>query len=76
MLNRFIRTFLLAALFLILFASFLFIHPSSRAYIDPFTGEIFGDGGFEPDLSKNAQLDKDALKGGVIMGKLGNDTAK
>jgi hypothetical protein len=76
MLNRFLRTFLFAALALIVFASFVFIHPSSRAYIDPFTGEFFGEGGYEPNLSSNPGVDKDALKGRVIMAKLGNETAK
>jgi FAD-linked sulfhydryl oxidase len=76
MLNRFLRTFLIAGISLIIFASFLFIHPSSRAFIDPFTGELFGEGGFEPNLSSSPDVDKDALKGGVIMAKLGNETAK
>jgi len=76
MLNRFLRTFLFAAIALIVFASFIFIHPSSRAYIDPFTGEFFGEGGSEPQPTSSPEVDKDALKGGVIMGKLGNETAK
>jgi hypothetical protein len=50
------------------------LHEPSRAYIDPWTGQFFGDGGVEqsirfPSTVKNA-------KGEVIMPKLGNETAK
>ena len=85
MLNRFLRTFLIAGITLLIVGSFFFIHPSSRAFIDPFTGELFGEGGFEPDLSGKGGgsddesgfgVEKDALRGGVIMDKLGNETAK
>lgn len=69
-------------------------------YIDPWTGEFFGEGGVEKDMrliprptawvklgsgpsapeSALGVVDKDkgvgVLQGGVIMSKLGNETAK
>lgn len=54
------------------------MHPPSRSYIDPWTGQIFGDGGI--DYYLHPKLIPDPLvggvKGGVIMSKLGNETAK
>jgi FAD-linked sulfhydryl oxidase len=54
------------------------IHPPSRAYIDPWTGDLFGEGGVEKDLrvSSNAGTVPESVHGGVIMSKLGNATAK
>ena len=55
------------------------IHPPSRAYIDPWTGQFFGEGGvertFNSDANQNLPI-TDGGKGHVIMGKLGNATAK
>lgn len=54
------------------------LHPPSRAYIDPWTGELFGEGGVEKDLrvpgSKGST--PESAHGEVIMTKLGNATAK
>lgn len=54
------------------------VHPPSRTYIDPWTGELFGEGGLEGNL--HSKLDPNlrigGVKGGVIMSKLGNETAK
>ena len=76
MLTRFLRSFLLIALALILILSFFIIQPSSRAYVDPFTGELFAEGGTEADPAKAQDVDPEGLRGGVIMSKLGNETAK
>ncbi|CAL1711756.1 unnamed protein product [Somion occarium] len=92
MFSRFTRAFLFIVLALFLFASLAFLHPPSRAYIDPWTGDLFGDGGVERDLYrisspplqhnppgipiKDAIPASDVVSGGVIMGKLGNATAK
>lgn len=43
--------------------------------MNPWTGEIFGEGGVEKDL-KNGPPSPDGVRGGVIMSKLGNATAK
>ncbi|KAK7036486.1 hypothetical protein VNI00_011683 [Paramarasmius palmivorus] len=56
-----------------------FLHPPARSYIDPWTGQLFGEGGVENSL--NIQQPKmpwegSSSKGGVIMSKLGNATAK
>jgi len=55
------------------------LHAPSRAYIDPWTGQFFGEGGVEQG-SRNAGTGSWAAvkgaKGGVIMPKLGNETAK
>ena len=54
-------------------------HEPSRSYIDPWTGQLFGEGGVEPHVpvggSAAFRTVKNA-KGGVIMPKLGNETAK
>ena len=59
------------------------LHPPSRAYIDPWTGQLFGEGGVEKTLkslhlSGNDTIPKPivGVEGGVIMAKLGNETAK
>ena len=53
-----------------------YLHPKSRAYIDPWTGELFGEGGLEKELFAPPKISKEAVKGDVIMSKLGNATAK
>lgn len=65
-------------------------HEPSRAYIDPWTGQLFGEGGVEGSVaaakeqagkhfrfnsSKSPSEIKNA-KGSVIMPKLGNETVK
>jgi FAD-linked sulfhydryl oxidase len=49
------------------------LHPPSRAYLDPWTGELFGEGGVEKDVQR---VPAKGVSGGVIMSKLGNETAK
>ena len=48
--------------------------------MDSLTGELFGEGGVERDLHPPPPLEPgeslEVAKGGVIMGKLGNETAK
>jgi hypothetical protein len=51
-------------------------HPPSRAYIDPWTGELFGEGGVEKDVQSRRRPPTSGVSGGVIMPKLGNETAK
>jgi FAD-linked sulfhydryl oxidase len=54
------------------------IRSPSRTYLDPWTGQLFGEGGLEgnlrPKLDPNARIG--GVEGGVIMSKLGNETAK
>jgi hypothetical protein len=50
------------------------LHPPLRAYVDPWTGLHFGEGGVEK--SWNRPPGKGVVHGGVIMPKLGNETAK
>lgn len=52
------------------------LHPPSRAYFDPWSGQIFGEGGVEKTLQPVKLPDKSVTEGGVIMAKLGNETAK
>jgi hypothetical protein len=61
-----------------LLATVAFLHPPSRAYIDPWTGDFFGEGGVEQDLRLPLHDGVRPLlaQGGVIMSKLGNETAK
>ncbi|KAG1878798.1 ERV/ALR sulfhydryl oxidase domain-containing protein [Suillus subluteus] len=50
MISRFARSFLVIVLGLFLLATAAFFHPPSRSYIDPWTGDFFGEGGVEQDL--------------------------
>lgn len=52
------------------------VHPPSRAYIDPWTGELFGEGGVEMDVLPHGNPLSSGISGDVIMPKLGNETAK
>lgn len=54
------------------------MHPPSRAYIDPWTGELFGEGGVEKMFHAQpiTNVATGGSEGGVIMTKLGNETAK
>jgi FAD-linked sulfhydryl oxidase len=55
------------------------VHPPSRAYIDPWSGQLFGEGGVEKTLHPEDALKSHLgsnVKGKVIMSKLGNETAK
>ncbi|KAG1746399.1 ERV/ALR sulfhydryl oxidase domain-containing protein [Suillus lakei] len=78
MISRFAKSFLTIVLGLFLLATVVFLHPPSRAYIDPWTGDFFGEGGVEQDLSPALYNGARPLsaQGGVIMSKLGNETAK
>jgi FAD-linked sulfhydryl oxidase len=75
MLTRFLRTFILILVLLIVVGSFLFISPRSRTYLDPFTEKFSELGGFDTHLPKSG-VDGAALNGQVIMPKLGNETVK
>ncbi|KAF8554909.1 hypothetical protein OG21DRAFT_1385292, partial [Imleria badia] len=84
MISRFSRSFVAITVALFLLATIAFLHPPSRAYIDPWTGEFFGEGGVEKDMRLLPRPTADSgdekgvgvLQGGVIMSKLGNETAK
>ncbi|KAF4598790.1 hypothetical protein EYR38_007198 [Pleurotus pulmonarius] len=82
MISRFAKSFVAIILALLVLTTIALLHPPSRAYIDPWTGELFGEGGVEQFMHRpshatafNDQLAK-GVEGGVIMGKLGNATAK
>lgn len=87
MLSRFARLFCLIIVSLLILATLASLHPQTRAYIDPWTGELWGEGGVEKDLRvlypDNSKEYGPAhsgvvggVDGGVIMSKLGNETAK
>ncbi|KAJ3482368.1 hypothetical protein NLI96_g7020 [Meripilus lineatus] len=82
MISRFSKAFLLIIFALFVIGSIALLHPPSRSYMDPWTGDFFGEGGVEKDLHVNqkppsppAKQDQ-SVHGGVIMAKLGNATAK
>ncbi|KAG6381984.1 ERV/ALR sulfhydryl oxidase domain-containing protein [Boletus reticuloceps] len=50
MISRFSRSFVAITVALLLLATIAFLHPPSRGYIDPWTGELFGEGGVEKDI--------------------------
>ncbi|EIN06654.1 hypothetical protein PUNSTDRAFT_54065 [Punctularia strigosozonata HHB-11173 SS5] len=77
MISRFSKAFLAIVLGLFLITSLTFLHAPSRAYLDPWTGDLFGEGGVEKSLHNAAPGPAlAAVQGDVIMSKLGNATAK
>ncbi|KZP13741.1 hypothetical protein FIBSPDRAFT_797519 [Athelia psychrophila] len=74
MLSRFARSFLAIILALVLLTTFAMLHPPSRAYMS-WNGDLYGEGGVEQDIYHVDPL-KSGVSGGVIMSKLGNETAK
>lgn len=86
---RFTRTFIFVVLALLLIASLLLLHePTRKTYVDPYTGILFDDGGVQADyipdnppdppvlVEKPTSGEVQGIHGGVIMSKLGNETAK
>ena len=55
-------------------ASLGVLHPQSKSYLDPWSGDQSGEGGVELHLALKPQ--EDVVKGSPIMQKLGNETAK
>jgi len=78
MLTKFTRSFLLIVLILIVLATLLFVSPPARTYLDPWTGDVLGEGGIGSFRGSNKEslIPEANLHGSVIMGKLGNATAK
>jgi len=85
MISRFARSFIAIIVALLFVTTVAFLHPPSRAYLDPWTGEWFGEGGVEADARlpnslvhtyQEKVMSGKGAKGGVIMSKLGNETAK
>lgn len=64
----------------LIFATLASLHPPTRAYIDPWTGQLWDEGGVEQDLRVSHPQGNSGVSsvagGGVIMAKLGNETAK
>nr|GAT45975.1 predicted protein [Mycena chlorophos] len=77
MISRFAKAFIAIVVALLLLSTISFLHPNSRAYLDPFSGEFLGEDGMEKSLRKGQPPPPLAgVEGGVIMSKLGNATAK
>jgi len=76
MISRFAKSFLAVVFALFIVTTLALLHPPSRAYIDPWTGELFREGGVEKDVHPQRPRPTTGVSGGVIMSKLGNETAK
>ncbi|KAH9917215.1 ERV/ALR sulfhydryl oxidase domain-containing protein [Amylocystis lapponica] len=76
MISRFSRAFVAIVFALFVLGSLVLFHAPSRAYLDPWTGDLFGEGGVEKDLHAYPTPPPGVAHGGVIMSKLGNATAK
>jgi len=74
MLSRFTKAFIAIVFALFLVASLGVLHPQSRPYLDPWSGDQFGEGGVEQHLAIKPH--EEVVKGKPIMQKLGNETAK
>ncbi|KAF8190839.1 ERV/ALR sulfhydryl oxidase domain-containing protein [Pholiota molesta] len=69
MISRFAKSLSLIVFAMLALATIALMHPPSRSYMDPWSGQLFGEGGVQPPPVSG-------VKGGVIMSKLGNETAK
>ncbi|KAJ4483612.1 ERV/ALR sulfhydryl oxidase domain-containing protein [Lentinula aciculospora] len=83
MISRFARTFVIAVIALFALAMLGFFHPPTRSYVDPWTDQLFGEvrpgseSYLRSQVSKNTfNVPINGVEGGVIMEKLGNETAK
>ena len=57
-----------------LVASLGVLGPQSKPYLDPWSGDQFGEGGVEQHLALKPH--EEVVRGSPIMQKLGNETAK
>jgi len=76
MISRFAKLFVAIVVCLLLLSTITFLHPSSRTYFDPWSGELFGEDGMEQSLRASKSKAHAGADGGVIMSKLENATAK
>ncbi|KJA28752.1 hypothetical protein HYPSUDRAFT_33103 [Hypholoma sublateritium FD-334 SS-4] len=79
MISRFAKSLGLIVFAIFLLSTLAMIHPPSRSYMEPWSGQIFGEGGVEKMLHDKVFVQPpiiSGVKGGVIMPKLGNATAK
>ncbi|KAF9523861.1 ERV/ALR sulfhydryl oxidase domain-containing protein [Crepidotus variabilis] len=78
MLSRFAKSLIFVIFAMLLLTTIALKHPPARMYIDPWTGQLFGEGGVEKTLNSEENWTPviGGVKGNVIMGKLGNATAK
>ncbi|KAF8963567.1 ERV/ALR sulfhydryl oxidase domain-containing protein [Flammula alnicola] len=79
MISRFAKSLVLIIFAMLVLTMIALMHPPSRSYIDPWTGQLFGEGGVEKMLQSQVCAQPPVIsgvKGGVIMSKLGNETAK
>ncbi|PVG02465.1 hypothetical protein CPB86DRAFT_822905 [Serendipita vermifera] len=73
MLSRFTRSFILSCIGLLFIGSIFFLNPPMRVYLDPTHNHYYNNDGLTPKLDSE---ELHHVSGGVIMGKLGNETAK
>jgi len=71
--SRFSKSFLILIVGLILLSSLFVLRRPILAYKDPWSGSFFGEGGVEVH---DSVVPHHGVNGAVIMGKLGNATAK
>jgi len=71
---KFVRAFIGIIIVLVILTSLFVFHEPTRTYLDPLTGNIFDD----ESIHRNAEAGPHFrdFGGGVIMPKLGNETAK
>ncbi|KAF8489684.1 ERV/ALR sulfhydryl oxidase domain-containing protein [Gautieria morchelliformis] len=74
--SRFSKSFLILVVVLVSFSSLFILRRPILAYKDPWSGHFFGEGGVEIHDEVTAKVPYQGVDGGVIMGKLGNETAK
>ncbi|CAG7850614.1 FAD-linked sulfhydryl oxidase ERV2 [Serendipita indica DSM 11827] len=76
MISRFTRSFIVSCFALLLIGSLFFLNPPIRVYKDAITNEWFSNDGVEPYHPPKDSKEQNSHIGSVIMGKLGNETAK
>ena len=74
--SRFSKSFLLLIVVLVSLSSLFILRRPLLAYKEPWSGAFFGEGSVEQHNSVTSKMPHQWVDGEVIMGKLGNNTAK
>ena len=76
MISRFSKTFFILVVVLVSLSSLFILRRPLLAYKDPWSGHFLGQGGVELHDDVTSKVPFQGVDGGVIMGELGNMTAK
>ena len=75
-LSRFSKSFLILVVVLVSLSSLFILRRPLLVHREPWSGRFFGEGGVELHDDVTSKYPYQRVDGGVIMGKLANQTAK